>query len=199
MTKRFYLILAFIGLVLVFLGVARLLTAPVVITDFPDHLMLVLEEAWEEWRSERGGLGGGLRHITIWNQQEGLHLVEFESRGDTGHAILQEEDGVVEVLAMRSYSGNGATLGSVMGRRRIARVTGWHVPQLQMVVTIFESPKRFYRVEALYYVDGDIKKVEYDADGATRGMVFIEYEHRTPLSATILAYDRYGNQIDLAQ
>jgi len=127
-----------------------------------------------------------------------LHLVEFEGRVDTGHAILREEDGVVEVLAMRSYSGNGATLGSVRsGQKPI--VTGWHVPQLQMVVTIFESPKRFYRVEALYYVDGDIKKVEYDADGATQGMVFIEYEHKSPHSAKILAYDRYGNQIDLAQ
>ena len=38
-------------------------------------------------------LGGALRHTTIWNQQGGLHLVEFESHGDTEHAILREEDG----------------------------------------------------------------------------------------------------------
>ena len=62
------------------------------------------------------------------------------------------------------------------------------------MVTGFESDKKFYRAEVIHSVEGEARKVEYDApDGATRGMALIIYEHSRPGSGRVFFYDQDGN------
>ena len=200
MSKKTFLILGLIGLPTAGLMVVRMITPPGVITSFPTHFRLALEAQWDEWRSPHPFNPvpdvGEMRHVTIWNQQEGYHLVRFTSRGGGGDAILREEQGEVEVLAIRGYEiartqGPGALPGS--GSPQSWR---WHVPHLSIMVTGFEMRKTFHRVEAIWLVDDQTKRVEYDVPGgATRSMVFVRYEGRPPGRATIFAYDRHGNLV----
>ena len=179
-------------LVLVALAMARSLMPSGGIADFPDHMMLALEAAVEE----RSSSGGEMRHVTIWSQQEGLDLVQFEQRRGGDFAILREEQGQVEVLAMLTWGAEDNPPLGATTMRRLPWAWGWHVRELNMMVTGFEHSRKFYRVEALYYVEGQTKRVEYDVpDGATQGMVFARYEHSPPGVATVFFYDQQGNQI----
>jgi len=193
MEKKAHFALGLIALVLVSFGVARLLTPPEAVADFPDHMMQALEEEWEQSRPTDAA--GEITHITFWRQQEGLDLVRFKSQSGGGSAVLQDEAGQADVLAMR-----GAYVEDDMGGGPVFRplpgVRNWHIPDLQMVVNSFWGTERFNRVEAVYYVDGQTKRVEYDVpDGATQGMMFVRYEQSAPDSPVVYTYDKHGNQV----
>ena len=200
MSKKFYLILGLIGLVLVSFGVARLLTPPAYIADLPHHLMQALEEALEEEGASVNHDFGEITYITNWNQQEGLDLVTFWSQHGGGSAVLREDQGEVEVLAIRTLREDSPVRRPATAKR--PSVMLWHIPDLKMAVGVVHMPTRFYSVEAVWNVEGQTKRVEYDVHvpgGTTRSMMFVRYEDFPPGSPVVYVYDKDGNQVGHAK